>query len=128
MAARTWTPGELDRLTTGYSIHLHAHTDDHDTDDSVEIGVVVVGGSVYVRAFRGPTSRWYQAAENGGAGWIRFGETRWNVAFAAVPASVDPQLADRIDDAYVMKYGGLASGATGDRMREATLRVDPLTP
>jgi hypothetical protein len=128
MAARPWTPGELDRLATGYSVHLHAHTDDHDPDDCVEIGLVVVRGSVFVRAFRGPTSRWYQAAKNGGAGWIRFGETRWKVAFAAAPASVDAQLADQIDDAYVIKYGDLASGATGERMREATLRVDALTP
>ncbi|WP_432942729.1 DUF2255 family protein [Kribbella sp. CA-253562] len=127
MPARTWTPGELDVLSAAYSIDLHANTDRNDSDDSVEIGMVVVAGSVFVRAFRGTASRWYEAAKNSGTGWIRQGETRWKVAFTAVPASLDPQLADRIDDAYVAKYGGLASGATGDRMREATLRSEPLT-
>lgn len=42
----------------------------------------------------------------------------------AVPASADPQLAELIDDAYVRTYGSLASSATGDRMRQATLCVD----
>ncbi|PZG18466.1 DUF2255 family protein [Nonomuraea aridisoli] len=127
-SSRTCTPDELDVLDTAYSVHLHAHIEGSQTNDSVEIGLVAVNGSVFVRAYQGPASRWYQATQSLGTGWIRLGPTAWNVAFSAVPASADPRLADHIDKAYVRKYGGLAGAATGDRMRQATIRVDPLTP
>ncbi|GAB2679846.1 DUF2255 family protein [Kribbella swartbergensis] len=123
-STRTWTPDELRLLDTAYSVHLHAHTEGS-SNASVEIGLVVVNGSVFVRAYRGTALPWYQATQSRGTGWIRLVPTTWNVAFSAVPASTDPHLADQIDAAYIRKYGSLATSATGNRMRQATLRIDP---
>lgn len=124
---RTWTGGELDTFATAFSVHLHAGADDDRAGESVEIGVVVVGRSVFVRAYRGSSSRWYQAARSRGTGWLRHGGTTWDVAFSAVPAAEHPDVADGVDDAYRRKYGALAGAATGSGMRAATLRIDPLT-
>jgi hypothetical protein len=125
---RTWTPDELHLLDTANAVHLHGHTEDSGTNASVEIGIVVVNDSVFVRAYRGTASRWYQATQSRGTGWIRLGPTTWDVTFTAAPASTDPLLADQIDAAYLRKYDTLATSATDHRIREATLRLDPAGP
>jgi hypothetical protein len=58
------------------SLHLHAGDDPPGVGESVEVGMVVVRGALFVRAHRGTASVWYQAAVAagcGGARWVRSG-------------------------------------------------------
>ncbi|MFJ2954593.1 DUF2255 family protein [Streptomyces sp. NPDC087270] len=89
----------------------------------MEIGVVVVDGAVFVRASRGPSSRWFRATQERHRGAVRVDGTVRQVAFD-VPARTDARLTRAIDDAYTRKYGDV--GAMSDRMRAATVRIAPL--
>ncbi len=63
---------------------------------------VVVDGRLFVRAYNGRGSRWYQSAMTQRAGRATAAGRTFDVAFT--PA--DPALQDRIDDAYRAKYAG----------------------
>ncbi|MEV6106467.1 DUF2255 family protein [Streptomyces sp. NPDC051940] len=88
----------------------------------MEIGMVVAGGQLYVRAYRGVRSRWYQAAREHGHGHIQVGDVRHDVAFRT--EGVEPS-AD-IDDAFRVKYGQSAHLlVAGAEARAATIRIVP---
>jgi hypothetical protein len=53
-----WTPGELAVRTDSGSLNLPAGDDGQ---PGAKIGMVVVGGELYVRAYRGAQSGWYRA-------------------------------------------------------------------
>jgi hypothetical protein len=61
----------------------------------------VIGSDLYVRAYNGQSSRWYQAAMRQKAGRITAAGLTRDVSFAPVEDAVS----DRIDDAYRAKYG-----------------------
>lgn len=61
---------------------------------------MAVDGDLYVRAYNGGDSRWYQAAISQGAGQITAAGRTSDVTFEAVTGSIT----DRIDDAYRAKY------------------------
>ncbi|MCG7205212.1 DUF2255 family protein [Streptomyces arenae] len=116
-----WSRQQLESLDTTCSLLLMAG--DGGTDGpQVEIGMVVVGGECFVRAYRGAVSRWYQAALKQGTGSIAVGDQLIEVVFS--PA--ETALGGEIDRACSTKYGSLASSANGSRMKEATLLVRPL--
>jgi hypothetical protein len=82
---------------------------------------VVLDGALYVRAYHGPKSRWYQAAVRQEAGRIVVsGKTR-DVVFEVVDGSVN----DHIDEAYSAKYGAspYLAPMISPRARSATVRV-----
>jgi hypothetical protein len=62
---------------------------------------VVVEDELYVRAYNGRSSRWYQAAISQGAGRIQAAGSTWTVAFEAASQGVDAE----VDAAYRKKYG-----------------------
>ena len=87
------------------------------------IWAVAVEGGLYVRAYNGRSSRWYQAALRQKAGRIiAFGQTK-EVAFE----SADEALSDRIDAAYEEKYRGnpYLKAMTGVRAKSAAFRITP---
>ena len=87
---------------------------------------VVVDDGLYVRAYNGQNSRWYQAAMRQRAGRISAaGETR-EVAFEPVDGANN----DLVDDAYRTKYQGSAylRSMIGKRARSATVKVTPCKP
>jgi hypothetical protein len=63
---------------------------------------VAIDDALYVRAYNGPNSRWYQAAVRQKAGRILAAGMTKEVAFEPV----DGPIGDRIDDAYLAKYYG----------------------
>src|SRR6202042_2965174 len=63
-----WTSDELTVLAGAGSIRLTAG---HEPGPEVELGMVLVSDELYVRAYRGPQSRWFQAAQESGRGRIR---------------------------------------------------------
>lgn len=81
----------------------------------------MVDGELYVRAYNGRQSRWYQAAVRQQAGRIRTAGLTKEVAFEPVDGAIN----DRIDDAYRAKYGGspYLAPMIGPRARSATVRV-----
>ena len=78
---------------------------------------------LYVRAYNGPSSRWYEAAMQQKAGRITAAGIAKEVTFA--PAGEAMQ--NRIDDAYRAKYKGspYLSPMIGIRARSATVKVSP---
>jgi hypothetical protein len=82
---------------------------------------VAVDGELYVRAYNGQKSRWYQAAVKQERGIITSIGQTLNVNFEAI----DDADHEKIDDAYRTKYGSspyLAS-MIGSRARAATIKI-----
>ena len=87
------------------------------------IWAVAVEGGLYVRAYNGRSSRWYQAALRQKAGRIiAFGQTK-----EVACESADEALSDRIDAAYEEKYRGTPylKAMTGVRAKSAAFRIAP---
>jgi hypothetical protein len=84
---------------------------------------VVVDDALYVRAYNGHSSRWYQAAMRQKAGRITVAGIAKEVTFEPVDGAIN----DRIDDAYRAKYKGspYLSPMIGTRARSATVKVTP---
>ena len=84
---------------------------------------VAVGDALYVRAYNGRDSRWYQAAVRQRAGRITAAGMTKEVTFEPIEGPVN----DRIDDAYREKYhdSPYLSPMIGARARSATVKVMP---
>ena len=84
---------------------------------------VAVGDDLYVRAYYGPNSRWYQAALREKAGRITAAGMTKEVTLEAVDGSIN----DLIDEAYRAKYKGspYLSSMIGNRARSATVKIAP---
>ena len=84
---------------------------------------VVVDDALYVRAYKGRSSRWYKAAMQQKAGRIIVAGMTKEVTFEPVDASMD----NRIDDAYRAKYrdSEYLNPMISARARSATVKVVP---
>jgi hypothetical protein len=112
-----WTTDELTALADGSSLRLTAGDG---PGPEVELGMVLVQGELYVRAYRGPESRWFQSAQETGRGHVRAGAIARDVLL--VPAHGP---ADAIDAAYRAKYGNSGTLVASPQALAATLRIDP---
>lgn len=117
----TWTPEELTWLTASDSLVLRAGDDEH---AEVEIGMIIVHGDLYVRAYRGVQSAWYRAAANQGHGRIRVGNHTRDVLLET--HDIGP--AEPIDAAYQTKYGRSSALVASPAARSATVRIAPVQP
>jgi hypothetical protein len=118
----SWAPNELQKIAASDDLHISPLRDDGVTYGTPTwIWSVVVDGELYVRAYNGRQSRWYQAAVRQQAGRIRTAGLTKEVAFEPVDGAIN----DRIDDAYRAKYGGspYLAPMIGPRARSATVRV-----
>jgi hypothetical protein len=120
----SWSPTELQKIGATDDLHISPFREDGVTYGSPTwIWSVMVDGELYVRAYHGRQSRWYQAAMRQKAGRIRAAGITKEVVFEPV----DDAINDRIDDAYRRKYVGspYLSPMIGARARAATVRVRP---
>jgi hypothetical protein len=120
----TWAKDEVDKIATTDDLHISPFRDDGKTYGTPTwIWSVVVDGALYVRAYNGQSSRWYQAARRQKAGRITAAGLTREVAFEPVEEPVN----DRIDDAYSGKYNGspYLPPMIGKRARSATVRIVP---
>src|SRR5947209_12526090 len=119
-----WSKDELRRIAEADDLHISPFREDGTTYGTPTwIWSIVVDGALYVRAYNGRDSRWYQAAMRQKAGRITAaGQTR-EVMFEPVDGPIN----DRIDNAYRAKYRGnpYLSPMIGDRARSATVEVKP---
>ena len=119
----TWTKEELRKLAETDDLHISPFREDSKTYGTPTwIWSVVVDDALYVRAYNGQSSRWYQAAMRQKAGRISAAGMTRDVTFEPVDGAVN----DRIDDAYRAKYttSPYLSPMIGNRARSATVKVN----
>src|SRR3954471_10666692 len=99
----TWTKGELEKIAETDDLHIAPFRDDGETYGTPTwIWSVVVDDGLYVRAYNGQASRWYQAAMRQKAGRITAAALTKEVDFEPVNGPIN----DLIDEAYQAKYKG----------------------
>ena len=99
----SWSPDDIVRIAATDDLHIAPFRSDGVTYGTPTwIWSVVVDGRLFVRAWNGTRSRWYQSAIAQNAGRIAAAGDTFEVTFT--PS--DGALQDRIDAAYRDKYAG----------------------
>jgi hypothetical protein len=122
-----WAQDELQKIAGTDDLHIAPFRADGTTHGTPTwIWSVAVDGTLYVRAYNGQSSRWYQAAMRQKAGRNLAGGLTREVALESVGADMN----DRIDAAYRVKYRGspYLTPMVGARARTATVRIIPRDP
>jgi hypothetical protein len=117
-----WTKHELRKIAKTDDLHIAPFRDDGVTYGSPTwIWSVAVGDALYVRAYNGTASRWYQAALRQKAGRITTAGMTKEVTFEPISGSLN----DSIDDAYRTKYAKspYLKPMIGAQARAATIRI-----
>jgi hypothetical protein len=120
----TWDKEELGKLAETDDLHISPFRNDGKAYGTPTwIWSVVVDDGLYVRAYNGPESGWYQAAVRQNAGRVTAAGMTKEVSFEPVAGGIN----DRIDEAYRAKYKGspYLSPMIGARARSATIKVSP---
>lgn len=120
-----WPEDELTEIAESDDLHVAPFREDGETYGTpTRIWSVAVAGDLYVRAYSGQDSSWYQAAVRENAGRIEAAGMTKEVSFESVEGEA---LNDRIDDAYRAKYEGsqYLDSMISERARSATVRVRP---
>ena len=101
-----WSQEELRRIATADDLHIAPLRDDGVTYGTPTwIWSVMVGDGLYVRAYNGQKSRWYQAAKRQKAGRVTVAGITREVAFELVDRAISDEI--------------------GARARSATVRIAP---
>ena len=120
----TWPIDVLRKIAQADDLHVAPFREDGVTYGTPTwIWSVAVGDVLYVRAYNGRASRWYNAAVRQKAGRITVAGMTKEVTFEPIDGPIN----DRIDDAYRAKYhdSPYLGPMTGARARSATVRVLP---
>lgn len=123
-----WPNETIEKIAASDDLHIAPyHPDGKTTGTPTWIWSVVVDGRLFVRAWNGNSSRWYQAAMAQKAGKVTAAGQGHEVAFEPVDG---PELNDRIDAAYQAKYAGspYLPPMVAPGPRAATVEVTPLRP
>lgn len=101
---KVWTQEQLDAFSTADDIHVSPFYSDGKTPGTPTwIWSVVADGDLYVRAYNGQNSRWYQSAVEQQAGKMSITGKEFDVIYQ--PVKTDAELTQKINDAYTEKYG-----------------------
>jgi hypothetical protein len=117
-----WSTGELRKIAATDDLHVSPFREDGVTYGTPTwIWSVVVDGDLYVRAYNGKRSRWYQAALHQKTGRVTAAGVTIEVSFEPLEGSIN----DRIDEAYRTKYKGspYLAPMINARARAATMRI-----
>ena len=120
----TRSKDELRKIAEADDLHIAPFREDGVTYGTPTwIWSVAVDDALYVRAYNGQKSSWYQAAVRKKAGRIIAAGMTKEVPFERVDGPIN----HRIDDAYRVKYQGspYLSPMIGARARSATVKVTP---
>lgn len=120
----SWSTEELHKIAQADDLHISPFRDDGVTYGTPTwIWSVVVDGALYVRAYNGQNSRWYQAALKQKAGRITTAGITKEVAFEPVQGVIS----DRIDDAYREKYkrSPYLKPMLAEAARSASVKITP---
>jgi hypothetical protein len=119
-----WANNELSKIAETDDLQIAPLREDGRTYGTpTRIWSVVVDGELYVRAYNGKRSRWYQAALQKKAGRITAAGMTIEVSFELVEGLIN----DRVDDAYRAKHRSspYLAPMIGARARAATVKVLP---
>ena len=119
-----WSKDELRRIAETDELRISPFREDGKTYGTPTwIWSVVVGEALYVRAYNGQNSRWYQAALQQKAGRTTAAGMTKVVTFEQVNGAIN----DSIDDTYKAKYHAspYLKPMISSRARFATVRVTP---
>ena len=119
-----WSEQELRAIAESDDLHIAPFREDGRTCGTPTwIWSVRVDDALYVRAYNGPRSRWFQAAVKQKAGRITAAAMTIDVTYEQVSGPIN----DRIDEAYRAKYADspYLRPMISDRARLATVRVAP---
>ena len=119
-----WSKDELRKIAEADDLHISPFREDGVTYGTPTwIWSVAVDDTLYVRAYSGQNSRWYQAAVRQKAGRIIAAGMTKEVTFEPVEASIN----DLIDGAYRAQYRGspYLGSMISARARSATVKVMP---
>ena len=120
----TWPTQELQEIAEADDLHIAPFRDDGKSYGTPTwIWSVAVEGELYVRAYNGQESRWYQAALRQNAGRVTAAGMTKEVTFERIEGLIS----DRIDNAYRMKYRGdpYLNSMISARARSATIKITP---
>jgi len=120
-----WSSKELNNIVEADDLHISPLRADGKTlGTPTWIWCVEVEGDLYVRAYNGVGSRWYQSALKQKAGQIVAADETRDVIFETVHGDI----IDKIDDAYRTKYKGsqYLSSMISHRTQEATILIKPM--
>jgi hypothetical protein len=120
----TWSKDELRKIAEADDLHISPLRADGVTYGTPTwIWSVAVDSGLYVRAYSGQNSRWYQAALRQKAGRITAAGVTKQVTFEPANGPINKL----VDDAYRAKYHGspYLSPMIGARARSATVKVMP---
>ena len=118
-----WTKTELATIDEADDLKMAPyHEDLKTTGTPVWIWEVVVDGGLYVRAYNGTSSRWYQAAIKQKSGKIIVAGKTESVYYEAIK---DPPVLNQIDEAYHKKYNPspYVGPMVGERAKAATIKI-----
>jgi hypothetical protein len=118
----TWSKDELRKVAEADDLHISPFREDGATYGTPTwIWSVAVDDALYVRAYNGRNSRWYQAAARQKAGQITAAGMTKDVIFEPIDGPIN----DLVDDAYRAKYGSspYLAPMIGPRARAATVKV-----
>jgi hypothetical protein len=120
----TWSKDQLRRIAEADDLHISPFREDGVTyGTSTWIWSVAVDDDLYLRAYYGHNSRWYQAAVRDKAGRITAAGMTTEVTLEPVNGPIN----DSIDEAYHAKYHGspYLSSMISDRAQSATVEIAP---
>ncbi|WP_100013024.1 DUF2255 family protein [Lentibacillus sediminis] len=99
-----WTQEQLADFSQADDMYVSPFYSDGKTPGTPTwIWSVVADGNLYVRAYNGQNSRWYNSAVVQKAGKIKLAGEEYDVSFE--PVENDSALTEKIDAAYKEKYG-----------------------
>lgn len=119
-----WLKEELQRIAKVDDLHIAPFRNDGKTYGTPTwIWSVAIGDALYVRAYNGVKSRWYQAALKQKAGRITVAGLTKEVTFEMVSG----EMKELVDDAYRAKYleSPYLKPMTGAGPSAATVKVTP---
>ena len=122
--SKVLTAGEIKQIAEKDDFHIAPLRSDMKTYGTPTwIWVVGVEGRLYVRAYHGVNSRWYQSALQQQAGKIEAADMIKQVRFEPVTGDINT----KIDDAYRQKYSSspYLSAMISERARAATIGILP---
>lgn len=121
-----WTQEQLQAFSKADDMYISPFYSDGKTPGTPTwIWSVVTEDNLYVRAYNGQRSRWYQSAVELQAGKIKLAGQEYDVTFQ--PINTDTALTEKIDAAYKEKYGSsmYLSPMIGEGPISATVRILP---
>ena len=103
MMQSNWSQEQLNLFSDADDLYISPFYNDGKTPGTPTwIWSVVADNALYVRAYNGQSSRWYQSAVEQKAGKIQITGKEYDVSFQ--PIGDDPELTDLINQAYREKY------------------------